>query len=177
MKTLIIDFETTSLTKHPASKDSVQPRAIEFAGMLVDSRGNELDAMEVLINPRQQLEPIITQITGITDDDLSDAPTFPEAAPSIAAMFAEAQCFMAHNAPFDSSILRLELKRHNIEVWPWPQHAICTVQEFAPYWGYRPKLTELYEYVMGEKLAQTHRALDDVRALAELAKESGVLMS
>ncbi len=49
------------------------------------------------------------------------------------------------------------------------------MQEYTPQFGHRPKMTELYENVMGKPLLQTHRALDDVRALYECTKEDGFL--
>jgi len=52
---------------------------------------------------------------------------------------------------------------------------LCTVQEHAEEWGFRPKLTQLYEHYTGEALQQTHRALDDVRGLVVVCKAAGVL--
>jgi hypothetical protein len=31
--------------------------------------------------------------------------------------------------------------------------------------GFRPKLLDVYEHILGEPLAQTHRALEDVEAM------------
>lgn len=175
MQTLVFDTETTGLTKHPNARDEVQPKMIEFGAMLVDERGATLDSSVALFNPGEPLEAIITKITGITDDDLKDKPTFAEGAEAIRPMFERADRLVAHNLPFDSTILGLELARAGIVDWPWPLRMVCTVQETAENWGKRPKLTELYEYLTGEPLAQTHRALDDVEALVTVCYRLGIL--
>lgn len=175
MISLVFDTETTGLPKHPNAKDGVQPRIIEFAAALVDERGEVLDTVDRLINPGMPLEAIITKITGLTDEILADEHPFPVVLPDIAAFFRRADRMIAHNLPFDSTLLEMELARHGIEEFPWPRDALCTVQEHAEEWGRRPKLKELYEHYMGKPLDQKHRALDDVLALVDVCRESGVL--
>jgi DNA polymerase III epsilon subunit-like protein len=176
LKTLVLDLETTGLVLHPAAKDAIQPRMIEFGGIVIESSGTEIAELELLVNPGQPLEPIITKITGLTDDDLKGQPTFLEIWPRLKAFMAQADCLLSHNLPFDWGVLELELARNGITDYPRVQHNICTVQEHVPLFGYRPSLKVLHEYYMGEKLAQTHRALDDVRALAAIAIKAGVLL-
>jgi DNA polymerase III epsilon subunit-like protein len=149
---------------------------IEFGGIVIESNGTEIAELELLVNPGQPLEPIITKITGLTDDDLKGQPTFLEIWPRLKAFMEQADCLLSHNLPFDRGVLELELKRNGITEWSWARHNICTVQEHFPLFGYRPSLKVLYEFYMGEKLAQTHRALDDVRALAAIAIKAGVLL-
>jgi DNA polymerase III epsilon subunit-like protein len=175
MKALIFDFETTGIPKHPEAKKEAQPRVIEFGGVLVDRSGKELQTLELLIDPQTPLEPIITKITGLTDDDLDGQPMFIEVEPQLRRLFAAADVMIAHNLPFDSTMLKLELDRHSIADWPWPVRSVCTVQEHAEEWGKRPKLTELYEHYTGTPLQQTHRAIDDVRALLTCCIKSGIL--
>ena len=175
MIALIFDTETTGLPKHPNAKDTVQPRIIEWGGVLADQDGHILDQLDILINPGQKLEAIITKITGLTDEDLAGEPGFKTRAPDIRALFAQADVLVAHNLPFDHGLMGMELKRAGIVDWPWPRRMICTVQEHAEEWGYRPKLLELYEHYMGKPLSQKHRALDDVLALVEVCNASGVL--
>jgi DNA polymerase III epsilon subunit-like protein len=82
---------------------------------------------------------------------------------------------IAHNLPFDYSVLSFELARCAVKGFVWPRIGICTVQEHAEEWGRRPKLTELYAHYVGEDLAQSHRALDDVTALFKVACAAGVV--
>ena len=171
----VFDFETNGLTRHPDAPLERQPKAIEFGGALVDEEGEILDTLEVLIDPGVPLEPIITKITGLTDEDLKGQKTFPEVAPLLRAFFERADVMVAHNLPFDKSVLTYELRRHGLEQgWPWPAGQMCTVEEHVAEWGRRPKLLELFEHYVGAPLAQTHRALDDVRALVTVCVEAGL---
>jgi len=172
---IIFDTETTGLPKHPNAKDGVQPRIIEFAAALVDRDGEVLDTIDRLINPGIPLEAIITKITGLTDESLAEEPPFLAVLPDIAAFFRAADQMIAHNLPFDSTLLQLELARNAVSEFPWPRAALCTVQEHAEEWGRRPKLKELYEHYMGAPLDQKHRALDDVMALVDVCRAAEVL--
>jgi DNA polymerase III epsilon subunit-like protein len=145
---------------------------IEFGGILVNLHDGSIDEeFEILINPGEPLQDVITKITGLTDADLKDAPSFLAALPQIRRPFAAARCVVAHNLPFDKAIVRGELARNDLVEFPWPEREVCTVGLYREQWGRNPKMTELYEAVMGKPLAQTHRALDDVRALVEIAQK------
>lgn len=174
--TLIFDTETTGLPKHPTAKDSVQPRIIEFAAVVMDERGSLHREKSVLINPGVSVPEEITKITGLTDDDLRNASRFAEVMEEIKVLFASAERMIAHNLPFDCAMVRMELERLGVKEWPWPSVGICTVQEHAEEWGRFPKLVDLYEHYTGEPLGQTHRALDDVKALAELCLVAGLIV-
>lgn len=175
MSALVFDWETTGLLLHAAAPLELQPRAIEFGGVLVGGDGRVLAEFGSLIDPGEQITAEITKITGITNDDLRAAPRFAGVLPRIKELFAAADLMIAHNLSFDMTILQLELRRHAaLEGFPWPSASLCTVEAFAPLWGRRPKLTELYLHVMDRPLAQTHRALDDVRALAEIVVKEGL---
>lgn len=175
MTALIFDTETTGIPKHPAAKDEVQPRIIEWGGVLVNEHGEVLDELDVLINPGQPLPDEIIKITGLTDEDLVDQPRFSALAETLRPMFAAADLLIAHNLPFDRTMMELDLARAGITDWPWPPRNVCTVQEHAEEWGYRPNLKKLYQWYFNEPLAQKHRALDDVHALARIAIAAGVV--
>lgn len=170
MKDIIVfDWETTGLTLHPDADVLKQPRGIEFgAAVLSPLTGEVLEELNLMINPGQSLEAIIVKITGITDAALAAEPAFSEVLPRIRALFERCGTMFAHNLPFDKAILRGELARIGVEDFPWPEKGYCTVGLYRDDWGRNPKMTELYEHVIGKPLAQTHRALDDVRALVEI---------
>ncbi len=169
MKAIVFDFETTGLLKHPNAKRGLQPRAIEFGAVIIDEKGNTLESYDQKFFPEQDIDSVITKITGFTNDDLVAAPLFLNCLPKIDAMFASADVMIAHNLPFDKAILQSELDRIiNHDEFPWPEHKLCTVQENYPHFGFRIKLIDLYEWSLGEKFQQTHRALDDAKALAEI---------
>lgn len=186
MISLIFDTETTGIPLHPTARDDVQPRMIEWGGMLVNSDGEILEKWETLINPgvvipdgtkRGKLLDAagINKLTGINVDELWIQPGFREAAATIACFFHDADRVIAHNLPFDLTMMEMEIDRAGIAAWPMPKDQVCTVQEHIPEFGYRVREKDLYEYYTGQPLAQTHRALDDVHALLEICKRSGVL--
>lgn len=175
MLAVVMDFETTGLTLHPATPAHKQPKPIEAGFVLIDEHGGIVEELSLLINPKQPLDPIITKITGLTDEDLLDKPVFAEVLPQIRAIMSKADLVIAHNLPFDEYILQLALEREGVTDFPWPQQRLCTVQAYQEQWGRRPKMLELYEELLGRPLAQTHRALDDCHALVEIVIQGGLL--
>lgn len=172
---LCFDCETTGLALPSAAALDSQPRIIEFAVVEI-SAGAIVGEHAWLINPEKPLSPEITKITKLTDSDLRDAPVFAEVLPKIVEIFLGARGLIAHNLPFDRALLLGELQRLGKEfAFPWPPEQICTVAAFEHLKGHRLKLIELYERVMGRELHQTHRALDDARALAEIVLKEGVI--
>ena len=175
MISLVFDTETTGLPLPSVADLEKQPRIIELALSKIED-GKLISKHSWLINPEQKLEAVITKITGLTDDDLKDKPRFIEVAEEIADVFKSADVLIAHNAPFDVSLLAFELKRAGIEnEFPWPAETLCTVQEFRHLFGFHPSLQVLYEKILGKELAQTHRAQDDVDALVEILMKEGIV--
>lgn len=166
---LVFDTETTGLLPHPNAPINEFPRIIEFGAVMLDpTDGSVLEEASILVNPGVKLEPIITKITGLTDADLAGEPPLEELLPAIERLFREAGCVVAHNLPFDRGVIRGELRRLDRTEFPWPAKEVCTVGIYKEIWGRNPKLLELYEYVLGKPLAQTHRALEDVQAMIEI---------
>ena len=71
---VIFDLETTGL-------DLVKDRVIQISYIKVYPDGKE-ERGDELINPEKHIEPIITQLTGISDEDVKDKPTFKQRASS-----------------------------------------------------------------------------------------------
>lgn len=168
---LLHDWETTGLTLHPNADPRKQPRAIEFGGILLAVDGDAATVEEevsLIINPEQQIEEIITKITGLTQAQLDTEPPFAAMLPQIEPVYAKADGIVSHNLPFDKQIMIGELARLGRTDFPWPTKELCTVNFFTDHWGRFPKMTEVYEWTFERPLAQTHRALDDVKALAEI---------
>jgi DNA polymerase III subunit epsilon len=147
----IIDIETTGC-------DPVRDRIIEIAVIRTDS-GTEFSS---LVNPGRSLPPFITGLTGITADQLVDAPRFEELAPEIADML-EGAVFTAHNSRFDYGFVRNEFKRIGIS---FSAPTLCTVRLSRKLY---PKLRKhgLESIIDRHGLAveQRHRAGDDARAV------------
>lgn len=169
---LCFDTETTGLTLHPNADLTKQPRMIEFGGALVDMKTGEIvEELVTLIDPEMEIEAVITKITGLTNEDLKGSQKFIEVLPQLRHMFEQAAVVVAHNLPFDRAIMKCELMRANVLDFPWPSRELCTVGAYKEFFGRNPKLTELYEFVIGKPLEQTHRALDDVHAMIEIVQK------
>lgn len=172
---LAYDTETTGLTLHPDADVEKQPKMIEFGGVMLSlDDGSIIEEISLLVDPREPLTEEITKITGLRDEDLKGAPTFLQVLPTLRRLFSNAQVLVAHNLPFDKSIIRGELARNGIQHFAWPPRDLCTVGLYKDIWGRNPRLIELYADVMGRPLAQTHRALDDVKALVEIIQKEEI---
>lgn len=165
MRMAVLDTETTGLPLNDQADLRLQPYIIEWAVAHIVN-GKVAATYETLIKPPIPLPAEITKITGLTDEDLVDAPNFSGALPLIMKSLEGVDIVVAHNAPFDVGMLEFELARHGINfVWPRVE---CSVQLYHDEYGRRMKLLELYEAKLGKPLDQTHRALDDVMALCEI---------
>ncbi len=170
MKAVIFDTETTGLLLPSSAPLEKQPRIIEL-GIAVVIDGKLASEHNWLINPEMEISAEITKITGITNEDLVGKPLFRQLLGEIEEVFGGSDYGFAHNAPFDVGMLTNELKRCGRTGFPWPTEIICTAQEYTPMMGKRPRLINLYEYVMGRPLAQTHRASDDAMAVFEVLQK------
>jgi DNA polymerase-3 subunit epsilon len=91
-----IDLETTGLDSH---YDSI----IEIAAIKVTN--NEInDTFQTFVNPHQKLDSIITDLTGITDSMLIDAPELLNVIPQLLEFIGDA-CILGHNVNFDVNFI------------------------------------------------------------------------
>ncbi|WP_080874396.1 ATP-dependent DNA helicase DinG [Oceanobacillus timonensis] len=101
MKYVVIDLETTGNSPAKAGK------IIEI-GMVVIENDEIKETKTTLINPNQPIPPFISQLTGIYNEDVTDAPLFIDEAEDITRMFQDSY-IIAHNATFDVGFLNTEL--------------------------------------------------------------------
>lgn len=169
------DTETTGLPGHRLVSLDKQPRVIEFGGIITDGDG-VIHQLEFICNPGVAIEPIITEITGLTNADLETKPPFSDFVPALADFFKRAGACIAHNLSFDKNMLKWDLERigMTLDDINFPKIQICTVEQTAPRFGRRMRLIELYERITGQPYVQKHRALDDVRLMDEMCKVMGV---
>lgn len=170
---LIVDWETTGLPKPSTAELKDQPKGIEL-GLIRLENGVVVAEHNWMINPGEPITAEITKITGIKNEDLADKPAFKDIYDDVAKVFEGAEYFIAHNAPFDKRILMFELQRlEKVDVFPMPPNTVCSIAEYRHLYGRNMKLIELYERFVGEKLAQTHRALEDCQALLKTLQAAG----
>lgn len=169
---ILFDTETTDLLKPDIADLSAQPHIIEVAMIkLDDSTYEEVDRYQALIHPGVPLdEEVHRSISGLTNADLADSPTFLELYEEVCEFYRGETKWVAHNLGFDRGVLVCELRRIGKEfAFPYPTDQICTVERTRHMKGRRMKLTELYEELTGHKLDQKHRAMSDAEALVEIA--------
>jgi DNA polymerase III epsilon subunit-like protein len=167
----IFDQETTGLVKAEGTDLLHQPYLIEIYAMQFDKNFNKVKEFESYIKPPKPLPAIITKITGITDADLADAPSFIEVYRDIIDVFFGSHTIIAHNLSFDEQVLIFELRRIGKEHhFPYPPIKYCTVEQSMWIKGHRLKNSELYEIATGKQMGEAHRARWDVKATFESHK-------
>ena len=98
----VIDFETTGL-------DAQNDRVLEMAIVAFDA-GQITAAKSWLINPQMPVPEESRKVHGITDEELSTAPTFAQLADEIFASLG-GRIPVAYNADFDRRFLHAEFSR------------------------------------------------------------------
>jgi len=170
MRTIVFDTETTGLPLHAHAPLEAQPHIIEFAAIVLED-GEPAGDGTLLIHPGMNISPEITRITGLKDEDLKGKPNFRESLPRIRQAFRHCDQVIAHNLRFDKMMLFFELARIGCEDFDWPTIETCTVETYQELFGFYPKLTYLYQEKIGIPLIQTHRAMDDVKALVQIVQK------
>ena len=152
-----VDVETTGF-------DSKKEKIIEI-GMIKVVGGNIVEEFSSLINPGKPIPARITSLTGISDDNIKDAPIFSDIAVKIDE-FIGSSLILAHNAPFDAGFISNEL-------------AVCNITKQLVYFDTLALARKAYPSLPSHKLSamatylqlsdsQNHRALDDARLALNL---------
>jgi len=183
MITIIFDTETTGLLKPDANSLKMQPSIIEIFCQKVNETPDggviPTGSFHSLLKPPFPLTAEITRITGITDEDLENAPSFSEIYEDLAAFFLGSEKLVAHNATFDTSMLANELLRiKKVIQFPWPREHVCTVEKSLHVEQRRLNLQKLHEHLFGLGFKDAHRAESDVKALVKCyskMKQKGML--
>ena len=166
MQTIVFDTETTGLLKPDVVDISQQPKIIELYACKLDEDFNLIGEFDVLLNPGHNLSSNITKITGITDEDLADAVSFPDIYHDLADFFLGVKRVVAHNLAFDIGMLKNELARIDcVTKFPWPPEHICTVERSIHIKGFRLNLQRLHQELLEYGFKDAHRAKEDVFAL------------
>jgi DNA polymerase III subunit epsilon len=151
----IVDVETTGLH---ARGD----RVIEIAVVRLDPGSPPQLAIETLVNPRRPVAA--TEIHGITDDHVVDAPDFQQLAEPVAAILSGA-VFAAYNVYFDVGFVRAELERSGITAMP-PHLCLMYLRSCLGFGG-RCTLADACRTHRIQRTAE-HAAADDAFAAAQL---------
>ena len=154
---VIFDLETTGL-------DLVKDRIIQISYIKVypdgrEERGNEL------VNPEKPIEPIITQLTGITNEDVKDKPTFKQLAAVLADKFTGCDFAGFNSNHFDIPLLAEEFLRAGID-FDFSKCKMIDAQTIFHKME-RRNLAAAYTFYCGRKMEEdfeAHRADQDTEA-------------
>ncbi|MBY7143513.1 ATP-dependent DNA helicase DinG [Virgibacillus sp. NKC19-3] len=158
-KYVVIDLETTG--NSPVKGDKI----VEV-GIVVIEDDKITDHYTTLLHPNKAIPPFISNLTGIFDEDIAEAPTFEEKAEEIAAIF-RGGYLIAHNVPFDLGFLNKELENNGEK--PLTNPVLDTVELARILYPRAPsyKLWQLTRYLEIYH-EDPHRALSDAYVTAKL---------
>lgn len=155
----IIDVETTGGSER-------KEKLTEIAILKFDGT-QHIDTFHSLINPERPIPYYITQVTGINDSMVANAPKFYEIAKQIVEFTTDC-IFVAHNVKFDYNFVRSEFSALGFE---YKRKQLCTVELT------RKLYPGLKSYGLANlckefsiSLPQHHRALIDATATLDLLK-------
>jgi len=149
------DLETTGL-------DPKNDAIIEVAFVRCDETGI-LERWSTLVNPGFPVPPETLNITGITDDDLKDAPFFSDIRPRILEFLSDETPLMGHNVDFDVSFLR----EYGIDLGSRVLIDTFRLSQVVFYGAKSLNLGSLLES-LGHAVEGQHRALADTEATVKL---------
>ena len=160
---LAVDLETTGLSPK-------NDRIIEF-GIAELKDKKFVPYKNWLINPGFEISEKITQITGITNDDLKDQPMFSDISDEILGILSEEPTVViTYNNRFDKPFILEEYNRLNKNLDKLPPF-ICAYKLFekCQFGTKNNKLATAIEYFnLGDQVVNSHRAMDDAVAAGEV---------
>ena len=186
MNKLFIDLETTGLPKTKGFNDWYDytdlekydsSRIIEIGLILTDNEGVVIEEYSSMVKPDNftGLKPIITQITGITDDDINShgRPLY-DVLEETRRFFedTDTDIIISYNIGFDMNILLSELHRIN-QSWLFKstrtqinnKNKECAMELSKTVLNLErhKKMCDVYKLLFNVESNQDHRALSDTR--------------
>ncbi|MFN8165234.1 MAG: exonuclease domain-containing protein [Bacteroidia bacterium] len=157
MKYAIIDIETTG-------GNASANRITEIAIFIHDGQ-RIVDQYKSLVNPESNIPPYISNLTGITDEMVADAPRFYEIAKEIV-QITDGAVFVAHNVQFDYGCIQREFKSLG---YTYSREQLCTIKLSRKMIPGLPSysLGNLCKY-LGIEINDRHRAAGDALATVRL---------
>ena len=154
---VIFDLETTGL-------DLVKDRVIQLSYIKVSPDGRE-ERGNFLINPEIHILPAITQLTGISDDDVKDKPTFKQLAKKLNDIFRGCDFAGFNSNHFDIPLLAEEFLRAGVD-FDFSKCRLIDAQTIFHKME-RRNLAAAYKFYCGRKMEEdfeAHRADQDTEA-------------
>jgi DNA polymerase III epsilon subunit family exonuclease len=158
---VVVDLETTGGAPFGGS-EITEFGAVKICG------GEVLAEFSTFVKPISPVPQFITDLTGIDDAMLVDAPSIADVLPSFFDWVGDS-VLIAHNAPFDISFLKAAAQQLDYE---WPDYVVLDTVKIA-----RAAIgrDEVPNYKLGTlalffetQVQPTHRALDDAQTTVEV---------
>lgn len=156
----VLDVETTGL-------DYSHDRIVQI-GIIKVVDNKPVDSLNTYINPEIPIPPRSTEIHGITDEDVKDAPTYKQIADRVLSLMNNFTV-VGHNVTFDLNFVQrifpfcsdpdADIKLDYIDTWEYSHKVLSRVHDY--------KLQTLLSYY-GIDPGAAHTAYDDARATLEL---------
>ena len=154
---IIFDLETTGL-------DLVNDRIIQISYIKAYPDGRE-ERENIFINPEKQIPEEVIALTGITNADVAEAPTFKEKGKELAQKFAGCDFAGFNSNRFDVPMLAEEFLRAGVE-FDFSKCKLIDAQNIFHKME-RRNLAAAYEFYCGRKMEddfEAHRADQDTEA-------------
>jgi len=154
---VIFDLETTGL-------DLVRDRIIQISYIKLLPSGEELRGNE-LINPERPIPQEVVTLTGISNDDVKDKPTFKQLGQKLAEIFTGSDFAGFNSNHFDIPLLAEEFLRAGID-FDFSKCRLIDVQTIFHKME-RRNLAAAYKFYCGRKMEEdfeAHRADQDTEA-------------
>ncbi len=163
---VVFDLETTGFNPH-------NNQIIEIGAVKIEE-GKIIDSYQAFVNPQRDIPEKITELTGITDKMVADAPSIEEVMGHFLEFVGDST-IVAHNLPFDLGFIEDKLRKLKYDTLKNPaldtlNLARALVTELKSY-----KLNKLAKY-FNKDLQNHHRASDDAKVTAEILLELIELM-
>lgn len=157
---VFLDLETTGI-------NIVTDRIVEIALIKVNTNGTEEEKL-MRINPETPIPDESSQIHGIYDDDVKDAPTFKSVAKSLAQFIEGCDLGGFNSNRFDIPLLAEEFLRADVDV-DLKKNKFIDVQAIFHKMEKRT-LVAAYKFYCNKELENAHSAMADTKATYEVLK-------
>lgn len=152
-KYIVFDLETTGL-------DPKKNEIVEIGAVKVEN-GEIVDTFSTFIKPKKGMTEAATEVNGITDEMLADAPSINRVLPEFK-KFIGSCTLVGHNVEFDCKFLYIACARFQMKLTNSYIDTLEMAQKAYPYMG-NHKLGTLCNY-LGIENETAHRALSDSTA-------------
>lgn len=151
--TVVFDVETTGL-------NAARCEIIEIGAVKI-RKGKIVERFSSFVRPEEAIPDFITNLTGITDEMVKDAPKIEQAMKAFLT-FSEGALWVAHNAQFDLSFIREHAKRCQLDVKNAVLDTLALSRKLLPHLK-KHRLNILAKH-FDISLQNHHRAVDDSEA-------------